>query len=50
MHRALAAVVLAFATCASAADWPTFLGPTRDGTSAETGIVKPWPQNGLKKV
>ena len=50
MHRALAAVVLAFATCASAADWPTFLGPASDGTSAETGIIKPWHKNGLKKV
>lgn len=50
MHRALAAVVLAFATCATAADWPTFLGPTRDGTSTETGILKPWPKEGLRKV
>ncbi len=33
-----------------AADWPTFLGPTRDGVSAEKGIVNPWPAKGLKKV
>jgi outer membrane protein assembly factor BamB len=33
-----------------AADWPTFLGPTRDGASAEKGIVSPWPKSGLKKL
>src|SRR5207253_5951479 len=33
-----------------AADWPTFLGPTRDGVSTEKGIISPWPKDGLKKV
>ncbi|MGN6108451.1 MAG: PQQ-binding-like beta-propeller repeat protein, partial [Kofleriaceae bacterium] len=33
-----------------AADWPTFLGPTRDGVSAEKGTIKPWPATGLKVV
>lgn len=33
-----------------AADWPTFLGPTRDGASDEKGIIAPWPKAGLKKV
>ncbi len=28
-------------------DWPTFLGPNGDGKSAETGIIKPWPEAGL---
>jgi outer membrane protein assembly factor BamB len=45
--------VLAFLLCSTplaAADWPTFLGPTRDGVSAETGIVAPWPRTGLKKL
>ncbi|HEY4491312.1 MAG TPA: PQQ-binding-like beta-propeller repeat protein, partial [Acidobacteriota bacterium] len=31
-----------------ALDWPQFQGPARDSTSAETGILKTWPQNGLK--
>ena len=31
-------------------DWPKFLGPTDDNVSAETGILKPWPKNGLRKV
>ena len=33
-----------------AADWPTFLGPTRDGVSTEKGIIVPWPAEGLRKV
>jgi outer membrane protein assembly factor BamB len=33
-----------------AADWPTFLGPTRDNVSTEKGIIAPWPKEGLKKV
>ena len=32
------------------ADWPTFLGPTRDGVSAEKGILTTWPKDGLKKL
>jgi len=32
------------------ADWPRFLGPTSDGASAETGILKEWPRSGLKVV
>jgi outer membrane protein assembly factor BamB len=26
-----------------AADWPQWLGPNRDGVSAETGLLKTWP-------
>jgi len=29
-----------------AADWPQFLGPTRDAVSAETGLAKSWPDKG----
>ncbi len=29
-----------------AGDWPQFLGPNRDGISAETGLVKTWPKKG----
>jgi outer membrane protein assembly factor BamB len=29
-------------------DWPTFLGPTRDGVSPEVGILTKWPREGLK--
>jgi outer membrane protein assembly factor BamB len=31
-------------------DWPGFLGPTGDGVSAETGILAPWPEEGLRVV
>jgi outer membrane protein assembly factor BamB len=30
-------------------DWPRFLGPNGDGSSPETGILKDWPKQGLKK-
>jgi len=28
------------------ADWPQWRGPKRDGTSAETGLLKEWPSDG----
>jgi outer membrane protein assembly factor BamB len=46
----LLALTLALTLSATGADWPTFLGPARDGSSAEKGIVRPWPAAGLKKV
>lgn len=57
-----AAIVLALASTASAAppaekskaekafDWPQFLGPTRNGISTETGLLKSWPADGPKEV
>ncbi len=33
-----------------AADWPRFLGPNADGSSPETGLIVPWPKDGLKQV
>ena len=35
---------------ASAADWPQFLGPARNGISPETGLMKVWPAEGPKEV
>lgn len=32
--------------CVQAADWPQFRGPTRDGQSPETGLLKQWPEGG----
>lgn len=29
-----------------AQDWPQFLGPERNGTSPETGILRSWPETG----
>lgn len=44
---ALVAVV-ALSLPASAADWPQFRGPNRDGVSAETGLLRAWPASGPK--
>lgn len=30
--------------------WPQFLGANRNGTSAETGLLTEWPENGPKEV
>ncbi len=34
------------ASTALAADWPQFLGPNRNSTSAEKGILRSWPATG----
>ncbi|HBI44198.1 MAG TPA: alcohol dehydrogenase [Planctomycetales bacterium] len=39
----LAAVAVPLCT---AADWPQFLGPTRNGVSTETGLKATWPEKG----
>jgi outer membrane protein assembly factor BamB len=39
-------VIAAFLLTALAADWPQFLGPTRDGVSAETGLRQTWSKDG----
>ena len=31
-------------------DWPQFLGPNRNGISAETGLIDAWPTDGLPVV
>jgi outer membrane protein assembly factor BamB len=36
----------AFAVGLLAADWPQFLGPGRNATSAETGLSASWPEKG----
>ena len=38
------------ATNVSAADWPQWRGPNRDGRSTETGLLKDWPSEGPKLV
>ena len=43
-----AVVILLISTCAGAADWPGYLGPKRNGTSAEKGILRTWPKEGPK--
>jgi outer membrane protein assembly factor BamB len=52
MHRrglsALAAAPFLMLTAAPAADWPQWRGPDRSGVSADTGLLKSWPQGGPK--
>jgi len=43
----LLALALTWASL-QAADWPQFLGPDRDGTSKETGLLKKFPKSGPK--
>jgi len=35
-----------FTATVSAADWPQWQGPSRDGKSTDTGLLKQWPQEG----
>lgn len=42
----LAAAILLHS--ATAADWPAYRGPHRDGLSAETGLLPNWPEGGPK--
>lgn len=47
LAAACATAFLAAAPAARAEDWPVFLGPRQDGTSAETGLVDRLPPQGL---
>src|SRR5512133_1918963 len=44
----IAALLLSGAICSSiqAQDWPQFLGPDRNSTSPQTGILRSWPEGG----
>jgi outer membrane protein assembly factor BamB len=43
----LITVILMVVTCSSlAADWPQYLGPSRNSTSPEKGILRSWPEGG----
>ena len=45
----LAALCLfSYTLAASAADWPQWRGPDRDGISKETGLLQAWPKDGPK--
>jgi outer membrane protein assembly factor BamB len=49
--RAIASLVFSLASSAVfAADWPQFLGPDRNGISAETGLIDAFPKDGPKAV
>ena len=46
MKLYLRLAVLCLALAPVAADWPQLLGPSRNGTSTETGLVDTWPRKG----
>lgn len=37
---------LVFAICVNAQDWPQFLGPERNSTSPQKGLLRTWPETG----
>jgi|GEM_PF-94971 len=39
-------VIFLITTSLLAADWPQWQGPTRNAKSADTGLLKQWPENG----
>ena len=43
---ATAFLLVAFATRLNAQDWPQFLGPERNSTSPQKGILRTWPETG----
>jgi outer membrane protein assembly factor BamB len=45
---ALVPAILALASLARGGDWPQFMGPNSDGTSAEKGLARSWPAEGPK--
>lgn len=49
MFRALA-VLAVFAAAAAANDWPQWLGPNRDMSNQESGLLKQWPEGGPTKL
>src|SRR5262249_42403697 len=48
MHLVLVLLLAAVGTRAFAADWPQWLGPNRNGSSPETGLLTQWPKGGPK--
>ncbi|MHC4248985.1 MAG: outer membrane protein assembly factor BamB family protein [Planctomycetota bacterium] len=44
------AVILLVSVTAPAEDWPQWRGPTRDGKSPETGLLKRWPGGGPRQL
>jgi len=43
-------LLVVFATCLYAQDWPQYLGPARNSTSPQKGILRTWPATGPKVV
>jgi len=46
--KLITVIILLSVACAFAADWPGYLGPKRDSTSTEKGLLRNWPKEGPK--
>jgi len=46
----LITISVAGAAWADGYDWPQFRGPNRDGISAETGLLREWPEAGPRQL
>jgi outer membrane protein assembly factor BamB len=44
--KCISVIVLLCVTSAFAADWPQYLGPNRNSTSTEKGLLRAWPKDG----
>ena len=49
-RRGALLISLLFCVLASAADWPQWRGPSRDGKSAETALLASWPAGGPRLI
>ena len=47
-HFAALVALFTAAALVTAADWPQWRGPNRDGVSKETDLLKEWPSGGPK--
>ncbi len=47
-RKLITVIILLFAACALAEDWPQYYGPKRNSTSNEQGILRTWPKGGPK--
>ncbi len=50
MRFLFAALIIAVSSFAQADDWAQFLGPNRNGVSAEKNLLETWPENGPREV
>jgi len=46
--KCISVIVLLCVTSAFAADWPQYLGPNRNSTSTQKGLLRTWPADGPK--
>ncbi|HUV62527.1 MAG TPA: PQQ-binding-like beta-propeller repeat protein [Sedimentisphaerales bacterium] len=47
-HSFAVVSIIVMAVCGVRADWPQYLGPNRNGTSDEKGLLRSWPAGGPK--